>query len=175
MTAGTMFLKIITPERIVFDAPVKQITARAVDGELTILPDHEPIVTALAIDVIEFKGESSVDTAAVIGGVMEVKKGADTQQETNITGYTPHPEKENGKAKIDPHATYVTIVSNLAELDTEIDEARAKQARDRVEAEKTQKTDKLEVHLAEIALSKAMARLKAVEMVKRRKGSGHQR
>lgn len=174
MTAGTMFLKIITPERIVFEAPVKQITARAVDGELTILPDHEPIVTALAIDVVEFKGESSFDTAAVIGGVMEVKKGGYALQEANTTGYTQQAEKEKEKEKIDPDATYVTIVSNLAELDTEIDEARAKQAKDRLDAEKTQKSDKLEVHLAEMALSKAMARLKAAEMVKRRKGSSRQ-
>ena len=157
MTAGTIYLKIITPERIVFEAPVKQVTARAVDGELTILPDHEPIVTALAIDVVEFKGDSSSDSAAVIGGVMEVKKEADVN--------------ENGESeKHGADMTYVTIVSNMAELDAEIDEARAKQARDRIEAEKTQKTDKLEVHLAEMALSKAMARLKAVEMVKRRKG-----
>jgi len=158
MTAGTIYLKIITPERIVFEAPVKQVTARAVDGELTILPDHEPIVTALAIDVVEFQGEASADSAAVIGGVMEVKKGT---EETD----------ENGEKKErDLDTTFVTIVSNLAELDTEIDEARAKQARERVEAEKTQKTDKLEVHLAEMALSKAMARLKAAELVKRRKG-----
>ncbi|MFZ8263697.1 ATP synthase delta/epsilon chain alpha-helix domain-containing protein, partial [Staphylococcus aureus] len=68
-------------------------------------------------------------------------------------------------------STSVTIVTNMAELDIEIDEARARQAKDRVEAEKTQKTDKLEVHMAEMALSKAMARLKAVEMVKRRKGN----
>lgn len=161
MTAGTLNLKIITPERIVFEAPVKQVTARAVDGELTILPDHEPLVTALAIDVVEFKGESSVESAAVIGGVMEVHRGVDQN------------DKSEDKNASDPNATYVTIVTNVAELDTEIDEARASQKKQRLEAEKTQKTDKLEVHLAEMALSKAMARLKAVEMTKRRKGSHH--
>ncbi|MBX9947609.1 MAG: ATP synthase F1 subunit epsilon [Candidatus Obscuribacterales bacterium] len=144
MTAGTLNLKIITPDRIVFEAPVKQVTARAVDGELTILPEHEPLVTALAIDIVEFKGESSFDTAAVIGGVMEV-------QDNNVT-----------------------IVSNVAELDTEIDEARANQAKARLEAERTQKTDKIDVQVAEMALSRAMARLKAVELTKRRKG-GHNR
>lgn len=144
MTAGTLNLKIITPDRIVFEAPVKQVTARAVDGELTILPDHEPLVTALAIDIVEFKGEASFDSAAVIGGVMEV-------QDNNVT-----------------------IVSNVAELDTEIDEARANQAKARLEAERTQKTDKIDVQVAEMALSKAMARLKAVELTKRRKG-GHNR
>ena len=170
MAAGTLNLKIITPDRIVFDAPVKQVTARAVDGELTILPDHEPIVTALAIDVVEFTGESSVETAAVIGGVMEVKKGDDAIRERDA-GNKGKDAKDKDKEEFDPNATYVTIVSNLAELDAEIDEARAMQAKNRLEAEKTQKTDKLETHLAEMALSKAMTRLKAVEMVKRRKGN----
>jgi F-type H+-transporting ATPase subunit epsilon len=172
MTAGTLNLKIITPERIVFEAPVKQITARAVDGELTILPDHEPLVTALAIDVVEFKGEAYDDTAAVIGGVMEVKKGEDAIKERDARNKGKD-VKEKEQEDIDPNATYVTIVSNLAELHTEIDEARANQAKQRLEAEKTQKTDKLEVHLAEIALSKAMARLKAVEIVKSRRKGHH--
>jgi F-type H+-transporting ATPase subunit epsilon len=48
---ATLNLKIITPERVVFDSPVDQVTAVANDGELTILPGHEPIVTTLAIDV----------------------------------------------------------------------------------------------------------------------------
>lgn len=139
MTA-TLNLKIITPERVVLEAPVKQVTARALDGELTILPDHEPLVTALAIDILEYKGEaSSVETVTVLGGVMEVQDNT------------------------------VTIVSNVAELGTEIDEARAKQAKDKLEAEKMQKTDKLDVYLTEMALSKAITRLKAVEMIKRRK------
>ncbi len=173
MTAGTLNLKIITPERIVFDAPVKQVTARAVDGELTILPDHEPLVTALAIDIVEFRGESSDETAAVIGGVMEVHKGADHfDKHEEKTAYSKEKKAED-KRDGDPNATYVTIVTNMAELDTEIDEARALQSKQRSEAEKTQKTDKLEVHLAEMALSKAMARIKAVEMVKRRKGGRH--
>ncbi len=173
MTAGTLNLKIITPERIVFEAPVKQVTARAVDGELTILPDHEPLVTALAIDVVEFKGESSVESAAVIGGVMEVHRGVSHVERSEHKNDTYSREIMVDNNDHDPNATYVTIVTNVAELDTEIDEARASQKKQRLEAERTQKTDKLEVHLAEMALSKAMARLKAVELTKRRKGSHH--
>ncbi len=63
----------------------------------------------------------------------------------------------------------VTVLSDIAELDTEIDVTRAHQARDRAAAEKTQRTDQLDVHLREIALSRAMTRLKAVELAKRRR------
>ncbi|HMW90621.1 MAG TPA: ATP synthase F1 subunit epsilon [Candidatus Obscuribacter sp.] len=140
--ANTLNLKIITPDRIVYENPVEQITAVARDGELTILPGHEPLVTTLGIDVMRFKVRGEEEVAAVIGGIMEVG------------------------------TSEVTIMSDVAELDVEIDEARAKQAKERVEAEKTQRTDKIDVYASELALSRAMARLKAAELGKLRKQRG---
>jgi len=140
--ANTLNLKIITPDRIVYENPVEQITAVARDGELTILPGHEPLVTTLGIDVMRFKVRGEEEVAAVIGGIMEVG------------------------------TSEVTIMSDVAELDVEIDEARAKQAKERVEAEKTQITDKIDVYASELALSRAMARLKAAELGKLRKQRG---
>jgi F-type H+-transporting ATPase subunit epsilon len=107
--ANTINLKIITPERIVFESPVDQVTAVSRDGELTILPGHEPLVTTLAIDVMRFKRQGEEETAAIIGGIMEVS------------------------------TSEVTIMSDMAELDVEIDETRAKQAKEKAEAEKIQK------------------------------------
>lgn len=138
--ASTLNLKIITPERIVLDTAVEQVVANAIDGQLCILPGHEPLVTALAIDVVRYKRDKDEDHAAIMGGVMEVK------------------------------GNEVTILSDVAELDEEIDVARAHQARDRAEAEKTTKTDKLDVYYSEMAISKALARIKAVEMRKHRRG-----
>ena len=132
-------LKIITPERIVLDTTVDQVTATARDGELSILPNHEPLVTALDIDVLRYTKSGEESIAAIIGGIMEV-----TNQE-------------------------VTVLTDAAELDTEIDEARARQAKDRAEAEKTQKVDKLDTYVAELALSRAIARIRAVELAKQRK------
>lgn len=137
--ANTINLKIITPERIVFESPVDQVTAVSREGELTILPGHEPLVTTLAIDVMRFKRQGEEETAAIIGGIMEVS------------------------------TSEVTIMSDMAELDVEIDETRAKQAKEKAEAEKTQKTDKIDVYVSEMALSRAMARLRAAELGKLRK------
>ena len=136
---ATLNLKIITPERVVFDSTVDQVTAVANDGELTILPGHEPIVTTLAIDVLRFKIKGEEETAAIIGGIMEVS------------------------------TSEVTIMSDMAEMDVEIDETRAKQAKEKAEAEKIQKTDKMDVYVSEMALSRAMARLRAAELGKLRK------
>jgi len=136
---GTLNLKIITPERVVLEQAVEEVSARAIDGELSILPNHQPLITALAIDVLRFKVQGVEQIAAVIGGLMEVGENQ------------------------------VTVLSDVAELDTEIDEARAHDAKAKAEAEKTQKTDKLDVYLSEMAMSRAVARLKAAELSRSRR------
>lgn len=137
--AGTLNLKIITPERVVLEQAVEEVSARAIDGDLQILPNHQPLITALAVDVLRFKVQGTEQIAAVIGGLMEVG--------------------ENN----------VTVLSDVAELDTEIDEARANDAKARAEAEKSKKTDKLDLYVSEMALSRAVARLKAAELSKARR------
>lgn len=139
MAAG-LNLKIITPERVVFDKPVDQVVARGTEGEFAIMPGHEPLVATLAIDILRYTLAGSEDAAAVMGGVLEVRDNS------------------------------VTVISDIAELDMEIDEARAQQDKARAEAEKTQKTDKLDVYISEMAISKAIARIKAAEIRKGRRG-----
>jgi len=136
---GTLNLKIITPERVVLEQAVDEVSARAIDGELSILPNHQPLITALAIDVLRYKVQGVEQIAAVIGGLMEVGENQ------------------------------VTVLSDVAELDTEIDEARAHDAKAKAEAEKTQKTDKLDLYLSEMAMSRAVARLKAAELSRQRR------
>ncbi len=131
-------LKLITPERIVLDCQVDQVVVRAVDGELAVLPGHQPLLTALAIDILRYRVGSEEMLAAVMGGVMEVS------------------------------GNEVTVLADLAELDAEIDETRAHQAKSRAEAERTQKADKLDLYLSEVAIAKSIARLKAAEWSKRK-------
>lgn len=132
-------LRIITPERIVLEEQVDQVTATAIDGELSILPGHEPLVTALTMDVLRYVAGKEDEFVAVMGGILEVKNGE------------------------------VTVLSDAAEIDREIDHLRANEAKERALAEKTQKTDKLDVYVTEMAIGRAMARLKAVEFREQRK------
>jgi F-type H+-transporting ATPase subunit epsilon len=134
-------LKIITPERVVLEQQVEQVIARGTAGELAILPGHQPLVTSLAIDVLRYSiaGHKEEEAAAVMGGVLEVRDND------------------------------VTVISDVAELDMEIDEARAKQSKEKAEAEKTQKQDKIDVYVAEMAVSRALARLKAAELRRMRR------
>jgi F-type H+-transporting ATPase subunit epsilon len=134
-------LKIITPERIVFENQVDKLVATAIDGEFCVLPGHEPLVTALGIDIVRFHDGAEERTASVIGGICEV------------------------------HGDQVTVLSDTAELDVEIDEARAHQAKEVAAAEATQKIDKIDVYSSQLAIARAMARLKAVEFSQRRRHS----
>lgn len=137
---GTLKLRIVTPERVVLETSVEQVTATSIDGELSILPDHEPIVTALAIDMLRYRqGREEEEFAAVMGGILEVKNNE------------------------------VTILSDVAELDADIDVARAQDSKARAEAEKLQKQDKLDVYVSELAISRAVARLKAHEFSQRKR------
>jgi len=139
--AETLTLRIITPDRVVCEQPVTQVICRAIDGELAILPNHQPLLTALETDVVRYTVNKEEHSAAVMGGVMEVNNNE------------------------------VTILSDLAELDVEIDETKAHQEKERAEAEKIQKADKLDVYLSEMAISRSIARLKAADLGRRRRGA----
>lgn len=136
---GTLNLKLVTPDGVVFEDEVEQVVARGTAGEFAILPGHEPLVAALAIDVLRFTHKGEEDVAAVLGGLLEVR-GND-----------------------------VTILADVAEMGGNIESAEAEQAKQRAEAEKTQKTDKLELYVAEMNIGRAIARMKAAEMSKTRR------
>lgn len=137
--AATMTLKLITPERVVLEREVDMVVAKGTAGEFAVMPGHEPLVAALGLDILRFSHKGEEDVAAVLGGVLEVR------------------------------GNEVTVLSDVAELGEEIDHARASQAKERAEAEKTQKTDKLDVYISEMAIGRAIARLKAFEMAKARR------
>ncbi len=70
----TIKLQIITPEKIVYQNEVDQITAPTKDGEITVLPEHVGLLTQIVPgEIIVRKGEAT-HALAVTGGFMEVSK-----------------------------------------------------------------------------------------------------
>lgn len=65
-------IQIITPERIVFDDQVDQITLPAAEGEITILPHHIPLVTMVRAGTIHVKKGKEETLLACSRGVIEV-------------------------------------------------------------------------------------------------------
>lgn len=72
----TIKLQIITPEKIVYQNEVDQITAPTKDGEITVLPQHVGLLTQVIPGEVTVKKGGSVQSLAVTGGFMKVGKNS---------------------------------------------------------------------------------------------------
>lgn len=133
-------LKIVTPEKILFEDKVSQLSVSTVMGEITILPNHIPLVSQLAPGEIAVKNNGNeVDLMAVSGGFIEVL-----------------PDQ-------------VVILADTAERAEDIDEARAEEARARAEEVlKTKVADAESFALFTAKIEKELARLKVARKYKQR-------
>jgi F-type H+-transporting ATPase subunit epsilon len=72
--AKQLKLKIVTPERLIFAEMVDQVSLPTTLGEITVLPEHIPLITELASgDVVAFVNGEHIPVA-IVGGFLEVKK-----------------------------------------------------------------------------------------------------
>lgn len=98
----TLEFSIVTPERVVFQAlTVEAVTVPTKMGEITILPDHLPLVSALAPGEARVKVGDEEVAMAVAGGFIEIRPGK------------------------------VVMLADTAEHASEINEQRAEEARQR--------------------------------------------
>lgn len=124
-------LKIITHEKEVFNDNVDAVYSRSTEGEFGILPDHQPFMSALDIGVTRAEKDGKMEFFTTMGGIFQFK---------------------NNEA---------LILTDLAENGSDIDVTRAKSAKERAEARIGSHEVELDNARAQIALAKAMARLKA--------------
>ncbi len=134
-------LKIITPERVVFEEEnVDSVTLPGSEGELTILPRHAPLMSGLAPGGLRFRRGGEEFDVALSGGFLEVRDNK------------------------------VTVLADTAERSEEIDAERAAEARERAASRIATHEDNLDVARALAALERASARLKVIERRRRRGG-----
>ncbi len=65
--------RIVTPERVVFEDEVEQVTMMTRDGEITILPHHIPLVAILQAGELRYKKNGEEKFIAVSGGFAEMR------------------------------------------------------------------------------------------------------
>ncbi|MFH0853122.1 MAG: F0F1 ATP synthase subunit epsilon [bacterium] len=137
--AKTFQFDITTPERTVFNQAVAQVSLPTSSGEITILPNHIPIVSLLVPGVLRIINPDGVEEIlAVSGGFIEV------------------------------HGSKVTVLADTAERADEIDEARAEAARKKAEQAMKDKTDTVKFTDAASSLERHLARLSAIRRRKQR-------
>ncbi len=79
MSTKTLKLKIVTPERLVFEEMVKQVTLPTKEGVIGVLPGHVALVATLAsgevvADLPALGGNEDPVPFALTGGFVEVKQ-----------------------------------------------------------------------------------------------------
>ena len=130
----TIKVNIVTPDGPVYDSEVNMIIANTATGELGILPGHIPMVAPLQVGAVRLKKEGQTDIVAVSGGFLEVR-----------------PDQ-------------VSILAQAAEVSTDINVNRAKEAMKRAEERLNQaKQDGLDVKRAELSLRRATNRINVYE------------
>jgi len=139
---GQIRCEVVTAERIVFEGDVDMVLAPGIVGQLGILPQHAPLMTALTYGELIIRREGQEEAfIAIGGGFMEV--GPD----------------------------HVTILADSAERADEIDEARAEEAMHRAEDTMAhKKREDVDFARAEASLRRSLVRLKVAKR-KRRYGS----
>lgn len=135
-------LKIITPERVVYEAEVDQVTLPVSDGEVTILPEHRSYIASLKIGEIMTKDHGEENNIVVAGGFLEF---ADNK---------------------------LTVLADEAERADEIDIEVAEKARKRAEDIKNKviRTNDTEYARVAAALEKELSKIRVAKKYIARKG-----
>ena len=131
-------VEVVTGERMVYsETDVDMVIVPGADGSLGILPKHAPLISTLATGEMRVKKGTTEESIIIFGGFVEV---------------TP---------------TKVIVLADTAERAEEVDLARAEMARRKAEEALSQVKDKQSLEEAELALRRAVTRIKIAD-VKRR-------
>lgn len=127
----TLNLRIMAPNRIVWSSQTEQIILSTNSGQIGVLKDHTPLLTALDIGVIKIRIDSRWTTMALMGGF----------------------------AMID--SNQVTILVNEAEEGNQIDLKNAQENFQLAQQNLLQAKGKKQIIEAKLALKRSKARLEA--------------
>lgn len=141
MSDKKLHLTITTPLRTVYTNDIDQLTVTTSVGELTILPDHIPLITTLEIGQVMVKNDGHEVYYAIDGGILEVR-----------------------------HNNKVVILSDRSENASEIDIERAKEALKRAEDIKNNSSDvdNVDYNKLERDIAKELNRVKLTQKGQRK-------
>lgn len=132
--------QIVTPERVVFSQEIDSLTCPTTTGQITILPDHVPLISSLAHGELVARVGERTKHIAVSGGFVEVRPGNE-----------------------------VVVLADTAEHAEEIDEKRAEEAKERAMESMKNRQTYSEEEYAKIAaaLQKNLTRIRVARKARR--------
>lgn len=128
----TFNLNVVAPNGQILDKEVEFVVLPSDEGELGILANHAPLIAGLQPGVMRYTEDGKVNKISVCGGFVEVV---------------------NNK---------VTVLANTAEKAEKIDIERALAAKERAEKRLQERDSSVDVLRAEMALKRAITRLRTV-------------
>lgn len=139
MPEKTLTLELVTPEKVALSETADFVVLPAVEGEMGVLPGHEPFIVQLAAGEVRARSGEAVKHLAVAGGFAEIK------------------------------GDKVSVFAETAEMAEEIDAEKARQALAKARAEaQGPGVDPLTLAQAEAAMRREQARIRVAEMRIRR-------
>lgn len=70
--ADTMQFDLVSPERRLASVQASEVHVPGVEGDMTIMPNHAPVITTLRPGVLEVEGPDGSETYVVTGGFAEI-------------------------------------------------------------------------------------------------------
>ncbi|MGB9096018.1 F0F1 ATP synthase subunit epsilon [Erwinia sp.] len=136
--AMTFHLDVVSAEQQMFSGLVQSIQVSGTEGELGIRPNHAPLLTAIKPGMVHIvKQQGDEEYIYLSGGVLEVQPGA------------------------------VTVLADTAIRGTDLDEARAMEAKRKAEEHMNSSHGDVDFATASAELAKAIAKLRVIELTKR--------
>ncbi len=133
--------KIVTPAGVMFESPIDALTLPTIEGQITVLPNHIPLMSLLQPGEMTIVKDGTQAHFAISRGILEV--GADS---------------------------HVAVLSDTADRAQDIDLLEAERARERAEEMLKEKEalNEIEFSRVQAALDRELARIKVYNKYYRR-------
>jgi F-type H+-transporting ATPase subunit epsilon len=138
--ANTIHIDIVSAEGQIFSGEANMVFVPGSQGELGIAPRHAPLLTTLSAGEVRVQTEGQEEQVFYVGG---------------------------GALEIQPHL--VTVLADTAARAHDLDEAAALAAKQRAEDAVRERKDKVEIAEAQAELLRAMAQLRAIERLRKKR------
>jgi F-type H+-transporting ATPase subunit epsilon len=138
--AHTIHVDIVSAEGQIYSGDASMVFVPGSQGELGIAPRHAPLLTTLKAGEVRVQSEGQEEQSFYVGG---------------------------GALEIQPNL--VTVLADTAARAHDLDEAAALAAKQRAEDAVRERTDMLEIAEAQAELARAVAQLRAIERLRKRR------
>lgn len=134
--AMTIRVEVVSAEHSVYEGTAEMVVVPGEMGEIGVLPRHAPLLTRLRPGEVRIRNGENVEHLFVSGGIVEIQ----------------------------PHV--VTILSDTAERASDLDEARALEAKQRAEERMAGQLSDIDYARAQADLAEQIARLRTIHRLR---------